>query len=97
MRLKVDDLKKSNACLRKKAERALLLADKDVAVGEDGVRRPVHEVQATSRGKRMALDEVRSTSKGSFDKRQGGVGGIEYTEDEYVYTMENDVQEGLGS
>jgi hypothetical protein len=35
MGLKFDDLRKFNACLRKKAERALLLVGKDILVGED--------------------------------------------------------------
>jgi hypothetical protein len=94
---RVHDLVRSADAWRKTADRANARADKPVSVGEDGTRRPVHEVQATSTGLRMALDEVRATCKGSFEKRKGGAGGIRYTNEEFVFTMEQDVHEGIGS
>ena len=49
--------------------------EKRVLVSADGTRRPVHRVQAASGaegGKRMALDEVITTTKGSFKCRELG-------------------------
>jgi hypothetical protein len=95
---RLDVAKKAADAMRKTATRALQTRDKRVSVSADGTRRPVHRVQAASRadgGKRMALEEVSTTTKGSFTTRT--MGGLQYRRAECVFAMQSDVDEGIGS
>jgi hypothetical protein len=60
----------------------------------------VHRVQAVlganlNGGKQMALDEVMTSTQGSFISRE--MGGIQYSKNECVFAMQSDVDEGNGS
>ncbi len=95
---KVDVFRNAADAMRTKAARALLSRAKRVSVSADVNRRPVHKVQAASRadgGKRMALEEVSTTIKGSFTTRS--MGGLEYRRDKCVFVMQSDVDKGIGS
>ncbi len=95
---KLNVAKKEVDAMRKKTSRALQMRDKRVSVSADGTRRPVHRVQTASRaggGKRMALEEVTTTTKGSFTTRT--MGGLQYRRAECVFAMQSDVDEGIGS
>ena len=95
---KLNVAKKEVDAMRKKTSRALQMRDKRVSVSADGTRRSVHRVQTASRadgGKRMALEEVTTTTKGSFTTRT--MGGLQYRRAECVFAMQSDVDEGIGS
>ena len=95
---KVQGLIKTVDALRKTADRALKSRGQRVSVSDGGIRRPVHQVRATSRadgGKRMALEQVFTTTKGSFSTRT--MGGLQYRRAECVFAMQSDVDEGIGS
>jgi len=95
---KVSGLRKAAEAMRKAAARALQSSAKRVSVSADGIRQPVHTVKAASRadgGMRMALEEVSTTTKGSFQTRV--MGGLQYRLPECVFAMQSDVDEGIGS
>ena len=89
---RLDVAKKAAEAMRKKTTRALLTRDKRVSVSADGTRRPVHRVHTASSadgGKRMALEEVTTTTLGSFMTRS--MGGLQYRRVECVFAMQSDV------
>ncbi len=95
---KVSGLRKAAETMRKTAARALQSSAKRVSVSADGNRQPVHTVKAASRAdgrKQMVLEEVSTTTKGSFQTRV--MGGLEYRLPECVFAMQSDVDEGIGS
>ncbi len=94
---KVNGLRKAAEAMRKTAARALQSSAKRVSVSADGNRQPVFKVRAASRaygGKGMALEEVFTTTKGSFKTRV--MGGLEYRRPECVFAMQSAVDEGIG-
>jgi hypothetical protein len=94
-------MRKSVDAIRKTADRALQLRAKLVSVSADGTCRPVHQVQAASKadgGKRMALEVVSTTTKGSFMTRTRTMGWLQYRRAECVFAMpQSDVDQGIGS
>ena len=78
-----------------RAEESRKNPEKRVSVSADGTPRPVHRVQAAEGGKRMALDEVTTTTQGSFECRD--MGGLKYRKNEIAFAMQSDVEEGIGS
>ena len=87
----------ASTALRKaaRAEESRKNPEKRVSVSADGTPRPVHRVQAAEGGKRMALDEVTTTTQGSFECRD--MGGLKYRKNEIAFAMQSDVEEGIGS
>jgi hypothetical protein len=83
---------------RQRAAHAFALRGKRVSLSVNGTPLPVHRVQQVSGaegGKRMALDKVATTTKGSFKSRK--MGGLRHCKNESVFAMQSGVDEGIGS
>jgi hypothetical protein len=73
---------------------------KRVSVSKDGTCRPLHKVQVASRvhgGRRMALDEVHTATRGSLQVRSGCFGGLQYRLEEFVFMFKAEVYAGIAS
>ncbi len=73
---------------------------KSVSVSNDGTCRPLHKVQVASRvhgGRRMALDEVHTATRGFIQVRSGCFGGLQYRLEEFVFLFKAEVYAGIDS
>jgi hypothetical protein len=85
---------------RKAAIRTRQEKFKRVSVSKDGTCRPLHKVQVASHvdgGRRMALDEVHTATRGSLRVRSGCFGGLQYRLEEFVFMFKAEVYAGIAS